>query len=193
MTTPHAWSLIIGRAADAAAQRTYLDRKRRSVRTHTPDQFNKGSFARRSGIEQEGRSIVRLGEKNRDCDAKIDIGKAGIVARPIFGNLREHGAQNLATLNIRGVLFRFVRFRVERTLVLLRGRNGEDGADRAMIGDRDPGQDRHRHGETARASLHAESNRRDAVRAQIFSSGPTASKSPAPPRNRMSGNAPDRR
>jgi hypothetical protein len=158
-------------SVDAAARRPYLNARRRSVRTHASNQFNKGRFPGRTGIEQEWRSIVRLGENDRGRGRKIDIGKVGVIAGPALGNLRHHRAQNFAALNVRRIVFLLCGLGVKRAFVFDRLGFGRDGADRAMIGNRDPGTDRNRDGHASHACLHGCFNRRRAMIAQIFSFG----------------------
>ena len=141
---------------------------------HTPNQFSEYSFAGWPGVEQQRRRAVRIREDDKFFNRKIDIGKVGVIARPTFCN-RCHGrTQNLAALHIRGTLFLLGRLGMKRTFALRCDGLSRQRAEGAMIGDRDPGKDRKRDGDTARGCLHADFNRRRVAIAQMFSFGLTS-------------------
>ena len=146
-----------------------LREQRRSVRAHARDQFNKRSFSRRPGVEQKRRNITRSGKNNRLLDAKIDIRKSRIVARPIFCRCENDCAQNLAALRSGWRLFRFGRLGMKRTFALLRVRLCSERRESAMIGDCEPGTDDDRNTNAPCYSVHGRFCRPSALNPQIFS------------------------
>ena len=114
-------------------------------------------------------------------NCKIDIGKVRIVACPTFRRGGHGRAQNLAALNVRGVLFLLRRLGMERTFALRRRRLGRNRAERAMIENRDPGDDGDRNSHAAHGWPHAAFNRRRAMKSQIFSFGSTTTSPTATP------------
>ena len=124
---------------------------------------------RRPGVEQKRRNITRGGKNNRLLDAKIDIRKSRIVARPIFCRCENDCAQNLAALRSGWRLFRFGRLGMKRTFALLRVRLCSERRESAMIGDCEPGTDDDRNTNAPCYSVHGPFCRPSALNPQIFS------------------------
>src|SRR5215469_14397086 len=89
-------------------------------------------------------------------DAKTDIRKLPVIARPTFRLGENNCAQNLAAFQLRGLLLLLYRLGMERTLGLRRIGPSRHRSKRAMIRDREPGTDYNQGDCPARAHFHRE-------------------------------------
>jgi hypothetical protein len=102
---------------------------------------------------------MRFRQKNLQRDAKIDIGKISIIARPIFRDGGKNGAQNFAAQQVRRIPWLLCWLGMKRAFALARIRFWGDRPKRAVIGNYDPGTDRNCDGQASRDCLHAGFNR----------------------------------
>ena len=140
------------RHSGLARSQIALHKFRRSMRAHAPIQFTKRSLTGRSGIERFSgeRNFRRCGNDELHKD-KFDNCRCGI-----FRRRARKPAKNLAALTARALRFGFIRLGMKRTTLICFTLRREC-SQRAVIGDRDPGTDRHRNDQRAGRRFHADS------------------------------------